>query len=127
MTDSDDPFLFEDEPKPEEKKVDPSVTISLMDLLVAVTITAALCVNLSKINGIPLFPWLRPVMIASWAIPATIGGTALFLFGRRWFFRRPTDFQPGHWLLCVVGITFVWQVFIVVAKIGWHQLADMTP
>ncbi len=32
------------------------------------------------------------------------GVTALIVFGRRWWHGLKTDFQPGHWLLCLLGI-----------------------
>ncbi len=36
----------------------------------------------------------------------TSGATGLFLFARRWWRGVPTDFQPGHWLLCLIGVMY---------------------
>ncbi|MBI1248761.1 hypothetical protein GC197_13085 [bacterium] len=108
---TEDPFAFEDESRPLEEKIDSRVTLSLIDLIAAVTAAAIISALGSLLLDKNEITPAIAISLTGFVLYATLGATALFLFGRRWLLGVPTDFQPGHWLLCLSGILFIGQVF----------------
>ncbi|MBI1248759.1 hypothetical protein GC197_13075 [bacterium] len=109
MPDTNDPFQVEEKTQPAEKQVDPRVTLSLLDLFVAVTVAVVVSALGLQIGGMSSVAGEDLFVVIVRLIYITICGTALFLFGRRWLGGVPTDFQPGHWLLCLCGIDLISQ------------------
>ncbi|QDU78220.1 hypothetical protein Pan97_53040 [Bremerella volcania] len=82
--------------------------LTLLDIMVGVTVAAVTCgfwFQMSQ-SQMPMFQF---AMMVPTLIIFVLGGTALFSFSRRYFLKQPIDFQPGHWLLCLMGVTFVIQ------------------
>lgn len=49
------------------------------------------------------------------------GATGIWLFGRRWWRREWIAFQPGHWLLCLVGVmSLFYLVSLGIYLLGWN-------
>ncbi|MBI1248760.1 hypothetical protein GC197_13080 [bacterium] len=127
MTESDDPFRFEDEPQPVEKKVDPRATISLIDLIVAVTIAAVISAVWLQSNDAQSLGVFNILASIPWLIVSIMGGTALFLFGRRFLLGLPTDFQPGHWLMCLNGTTLIYFAINALSEFFYLVFKEYMP
>ncbi len=82
--------------------------LTLLDIMVGVAIAAVTCsfwLQASREeNQIIQIVYMVPTLLVF-----VLGGTALFSFGRRYWLQKPIDFQPGHWLLCLIGVAFVVQ------------------
>lgn len=89
----------------EVEQLDDRVRISLIDLFVWMSCTGLFCAvsqnsfQLIWQDNFTAILLLIPVLLAY-----PVGLTALFLFGMRRLRRKPTIFQPGHWLLCLQGV-----------------------
>ena len=82
------------------------IRLSLWDLFVWTTLAALACTLWSIQNasyGSFQAIVLQLIFFVTAAFAFATGGTALLFFGRRWYRGIPTDFQPGHWLLCLTG------------------------
>lgn len=89
----------------EVEQSDGRIRISLIDLFVWMSCTGLFCAvsqnsfQLIWQDNFTAILLLIPVLLAY-----PVGLTALFLFGMRRLRRKPTSFQPGHWLLCLQGV-----------------------
>ncbi|PQO31158.1 hypothetical protein C5Y96_12460 [Blastopirellula marina] len=86
----------------------PRSQFTLLDIMVGVTIAAVTC-GVWLQYAQPQIQMIQIVLMVPTLIVFVLGGTTLFSFGRRYVLKQPIDFQPGHWLLCLMGVTFVVQ------------------
>lgn len=86
----------------------PRSQLTLLDIMVGVTIAAVTC-GFWLQNSQPQNQMIQVVLMVPMLVIFVLGGTVLFSFGRRYFLKQPIDFQPGHWLLCLMGVAFVNQ------------------
>ncbi|MFN3150755.1 hypothetical protein [Bremerella sp.] len=82
--------------------------LSLLDIMVGVAIAAVTCGFWLQTSQ-PQMPTAQIVFMIPTLIIYVLGGTTLFSFGRRYLLKQTIDFQPGHWLLCLMGVSFVIQ------------------
>lgn len=102
----DDDQDFASDPSPTHQVVQSQLT--LLDIMVGVAIAAVTCGSWLQTSP-PQMPLVQVVFMVPTLIIFVLGGMALFSFGRRYLLKQPIDFQPGHWLLCLIGMTFVIQ------------------
>ncbi|RCS52658.1 hypothetical protein DTL42_07405 [Bremerella cremea] len=112
----------------EEHAAQGQLTLSLRDLFVW-TFLCGLMIGAERFST----PWLEPseIHFALWAaqmIKALCLGTGLFAFYR--FSRQPKEamfstWQPGHWLLCLIGVLAPWHLL----NVAWdyHYYCFQTP
>lgn len=86
----------------------PRTQLTVLDIMVGVTIAAVTCGIWLQFSQ-PENQMFQVLLMVPTLIIFVLGGTALFSFGRRYVLKQPIDFQPGHWLLCLIGVTFVTQ------------------
>lgn len=90
----------------EENVEVPQTKLSLFDLIVWVTCCGLFC-GLRFWRDDPDLPervrTAQLIFFVSHLLVYPIGIAALVHFARRWLTRQPIDFQPGHWLLCLIG------------------------
>lgn len=99
---------------------DQQVRVNTLEVLVGITVVAVWCAeNRPSFD----YPDLSQQLISILSILVHLlivfsGSAGLFLFTRRWVLRRETSFQPGHWWLCIVGISVLY--LLVVELIKWN-------
>lgn len=87
---------------------DARTQFTILDIMVGVTIAAVTCGFWLQTSQ-PQMPMIQVVFMIPALINFVLGGTTLFSFGRRYLLKQPIDFQPGHWLLCLIGVSFIIQ------------------
>ncbi|GAA4431126.1 hypothetical protein [Bremerella cremea] len=105
----DDWQMEEAAPQPVKREEDDRARITLIDIMACVTIGAVNAALWLQDFADSNLPSLYVVVECCLFISFTLGVTGLFLFARRWFQGKKTDFQPGHWILCLVGSALVLQ------------------
>ncbi|MBA2117466.1 hypothetical protein [Bremerella alba] len=92
-----------------QTKNDRQARLTLLDLLVG-TAAAAIFSALNNSPGVGNTRFAVELITNIYFITTLLifasGGTGLFLFARRWWNGWSTDFQPGHWLLCLIGVMY---------------------
>ncbi|MEW4563793.1 hypothetical protein AB1K70_14765 [Bremerella sp. JC770] len=99
-----------------ERKRQPQV--SLVDLLAGMLVAAIWCAaNQKSFANLDLSQNLANMLFQFGLILIYFfGATGLCLFVRRWYLGMVTDFQPGHWWLCLVGILVVYVLLAVLVE-----------
>lgn len=95
------------------------IRLSLRDLFVWTTLAALACTlwSIQNANAGGLNVNVQQVLFflpAAFAFATS--GTALLFFGRRWYRGIPTDFQPGHWLLCLAGAIVLYHGLAILVR-----------
>ncbi|PQO46316.1 hypothetical protein [Blastopirellula marina] len=114
----------------ENSQVEPTpIRLSLWDLFVWTTLAALACTLWTihnaaagsfQVNAQQVIFFLT----AAFAFATT--GSALFLFARRWYRGMPTDFQPGHWLLCLTGTIMIYHGLAILGRSTIMRIAMIT-
>jgi len=103
--------------------------VSLVDLLIGMLVTAIWCAANQKLfANFDLSQNLAGTLsVFGLLLVYFFGAAGLCLFVRRWYLGIETDFQPGHWWLCLVGI---WVVYLLLAElVHWNivPLKELDP
>lgn len=82
------------------------IQLSLRDLFAA-TAAIAVVLWLNRLGNSSSSLSLSSFIALTISLTQATGVWACWYFAWRWWRKVPTDFQPGHWLLCLLGILFV--------------------
>lgn len=96
-------MLLLNEVEPQSKT---PIQLSLRDLFIG-TAAIAVVLWLNRWVNSPSSFSLSMVVSLTISLTQATGVWACWYFAWRWWRKVPTDFQPGHWLLCLLGFLFV--------------------
>lgn len=114
---------FASDPPPQTQDVRSQLT--LLDIMIGVSIAAVTCGFWLQTSP-PQVPTAQIVFMIPTLIIYVLGGTALFSFGRRYLLKQTIDFQPGHWLLCLMGVSFVIQSSAHLLRLAFFPSESMS-
>ncbi|WP_147274194.1 hypothetical protein [Bremerella cremea] len=89
-----------------EPQVKTPIQLSLLDLFAA-TAAIAVVLWLNRLGNSSSSLSLSTFIALTTSLTQATGMWACWYFAWRWWRKVPIDFQPGHWLLCLLGILFV--------------------
>lgn len=106
------------------------IRLSLWDLFVWTTLAALACTLWSIHNastGSFQVNVSQLIFFLTTAFAFATSGTALLFFARRWYRGLPTNFQPGHWLLCLTGVVMLYHGLAILVRNTIMRVAMISP
>lgn len=105
---------------------DTKIRLSLTDLFVWMTLTGLFCFLYREYLTTPWQDSLRLIWsTAPYLLAYPVCLTASVMIARHWMRRRPIDFQPGYWLMCVNGITALMTIEVLVIRMIFPALDNI--